>query len=135
AFVDLLEQLIEIAPRSWRGHYLLGELRRLTGDASGAVVALEHADSLQPLRDVDSIRLAELHLATGADATARARLRRIKLDSAEYARAQILLGALALEQADMPAAVERYRAAIDAGGSADARLGLARALIATGDRA
>ncbi|HLZ47621.1 MAG TPA: hypothetical protein VKR80_03105, partial [Candidatus Limnocylindria bacterium] len=77
AFVDLLERLIEIAPRSWRGHYLLGELRRLAGDASGAVVAFEHADSLQPLRDVDSVRLAELHLATGADATARARLRRI----------------------------------------------------------
>lgn len=135
AFIGLLELLIELTPRSWRGHYLLGELRRLGGDASGAIVAFEHADSLQPLRDADSIRLAELHLATGAEATARARLRRIKPGSAEYARAQLLLGALALQQGDLPGASERYRAAIDAGGSSDARLGLARALIASGDHA
>lgn len=134
AFIGLLEQLIEIAPRSWRGHYLLAELRRLGGDANGAIVAFEHADSLQPLRDVDSVRLAELHLAMGAEATARARLRRLKRDSTAYARAQVLLGALALQQGDLPNAVERYRAAIDTGAPADARLGLARALIASGDR-
>ena len=134
-FVDPLERLIEIVPRSWRGHYLLGELRRLAGDASGAVVALEHADSLQPLRDADSVRLAELQLVTGADASARARLRRIKPGSAEYARAQLLLGALALQQGDLKVAIERYRAAVAAGAPADARLGLARALIASGDHA
>src|SRR5260221_29777 len=78
AMIEPLEELTAIVPRSWRGHYLLGELRRLTGDANGAVVALEHADSLQPLRDADSVRLAELYVEADADATARSRLRRIQ---------------------------------------------------------
>jgi hypothetical protein len=65
SFVEPLETLTELAPRSWRGHYLLGELRRLSGDANGAVVAFEHSDALHPLRDADSIRLAELYIDAG----------------------------------------------------------------------
>jgi len=165
--IEPLEELTAIVPRSWRGHYLLGELRRLTGDANGAVVALEHADALQPLRDADSVRLAELYVDAGAEATARARLRRIKPESSEYARAQDVLGVLAAQRGDVGAAREsferavaagtrdgaavarlaqvlavegdavgaiaRYREALALGASQDARLGLARALVATDD--
>ena len=167
-FVEPLETLTGLAPRSWRGHYLLGELRRLSGDPSGAVVAFEHADALHPLRDADSIRLAELHIDAGAASTARARLRRIKSGSPEYAHAQDVLGVLAVQQGaldealeaferaasagpregpilarlaellavkgDLARAVERYREAIALGASGEAQLGLARALVASGDR-
>jgi len=167
AMIEPLEELTAIVPRSWRGHYLLGELRRLTGDANGAVVALEHADALQPLRDADSVRLAELYVDAGAEATARARLRRIKPESSEYARAQDVLGVLAAQRGDVGGAREsferavaagtrdgaavarlaqvlavegdavgaiaRYREALALGAPQDARLGLARALVATDD--
>lgn len=201
-FTEPLEDLSAIVPGSWRAHYLLGELRRVTGNANGAVVALEHADSLHPLRDADSIRLAELYVEAGAEATARSRLRRIKPDSGEYAHAQDVLGVLAAQSGDLatartafdravssgtrdgaifarlaqvqaaqgdtagatatfarasgstdpswelsaahgawlhgngdlPAALERYRDAVTQGAPADVRLGLARALVASGDR-
>lgn len=166
-FVGPLEALTEVVPGSWRGHYLLGELRRLTGDASGAVVAFEHSDALHPLRDADSIRLAELYIEAGADSSARSRLRRIRPESLEYPHAQDVLGVLAVQRGDLaeaaaaleraaasgppdgpvlarlaqvhaakgdlPRAVERFREAIAHGAPMDARLGLARALVASGD--
>src|SRR5260221_7110328 len=169
AMIEPLEELTAIVPRSWRGHYLLGELRRLTGDANGAVVALEHADSLQPLRDAESVRVAEVYLEADADATARSRLRRIKPESPEYAHAQDVLGVLAARsgdvaaarvaferavdagtrdaavvrrlaevlavQGDVPGAIARFREAIELGAPSDARLGLARLLIAAGQAA
>ena len=113
--IEPLEEVTAIVPRSWRGHYLLGELRRLTGDANGAVVALEHADSLQPLRDADSVRLAELYIDAGAEATARARLRRIKPESPEYAHAQDVLGVLAARAGDLGAARQALERAVGAG--------------------
>jgi Tfp pilus assembly protein PilF len=168
-FVEPLESLTELAPRSWRGHYLLGELRRLSGNPSGAVVAFEHSDALHPLRDADSIRLAELYIDAGAASTARARLRRIGAGSPDYAHAQDVLGVLAVQQGDLdealeaferaaragpregpvlarlaellavkgdlPRAIERYREAIALGASHEARLGLARTLITSGERA
>jgi tetratricopeptide (TPR) repeat protein len=167
-FIESLELLTERSPRSWRGHYLLGELRRLAGNASGAVVALEHADALHPLGDADTIRLAELYVDAGADSIARSKLRRIKPESGSYARAQDVIGVLAaqrgeLEDAtvaferaiaagspdgaiharlaqvrhaagDLGGAIARYREAIGLGSTAEARLGLARALVASGDR-
>lgn len=166
-FVEPLETLTEIAPRSWRGHYLLGELRRLTGNASGAVVALEHADALHPLSDADSIRLAELYVDADAEASARSRLKRIKPGSPEYAHAQDVIGVLAVQRGeldeailsferavaagpkdgpivarlaqvrhargDLVPAIAGYREAIALDAPPDARLGLARALVATGD--
>ncbi|HEV2010084.1 MAG TPA: tetratricopeptide repeat protein [Candidatus Limnocylindria bacterium] len=166
-FVEPLETLTEMAPRSWRGHYLLGELRRLSGNPSGAVVAFEHADALHPLRDADSIRLAELYIDAGAEGSARSRLRRIKADSPDYAHAQDVLGVLAVQRGDLDEAgaaleraatagprdgpiltrlaqvlaakgelaraIERFRDAIPLGASADARLGLARALVGSGE--
>ena len=167
-FVEPLETLTDLAPRSWRGHYLLGELRRLSGDASGAVVAFEHSDALHPLRDADSIRLAELYLDAGAPSSARSRLRRIKPGSPDYAHAQDVLGVLALQRGDLDEAaaaferaldagsrgaatlarlahvlaakgdvgraIERYRESLALADSGDARLGLARTLVASGDR-
>jgi tetratricopeptide (TPR) repeat protein len=166
-FVEPLETLTEMAPGSWRGHYLLGELRRLSGNPSGAVVAFEHADALHPLRDADSIRLAELYIDADAESSARSRLRRIKAGSTEYAHAQDVLGVLAAHRGDLdaavvaferaadagptegavvarlaqvlaakgdlPRAIERYREAISTGAAADARLGLARVLVTSGD--
>jgi len=167
AFVEPLETLTELVPRSWRGHYLLGELRRLAGDANGAVVAFEHSDALHPLRDADSIRLAELYLDAGAPSSARSRLRRIKPGSAEYAHAQDVMGVLALQRGDLDEAAAAFERALDAGSrdgptlarlahvlaakgdvaraierfreslalaeSGDARLGLARALVTSGE--
>lgn len=79
--IGTLEALTEERPRSWRGHYMLGEVRRTAGDTSGAIVAFEHADALQPLRDRDALLLARLYAAAGAGKTAAARLRRIIQDS------------------------------------------------------
>ena len=114
-FVEPLETLTEMAPRSWRGHYLLGELRRLSGNPSGAVVAFEHADALHPLRDADSIRLAELYIDAGAENAARSRLRRIKADSAEYAHAQDVLGVLAVQRRDLDEALVAFERAASVG--------------------
>lgn len=75
--VPVLEHAVEARPSSWRVHYMLGEMRRLSGDATGAIVALEHADALQPLRPSDSLTLAQLHIAAAAPAVATSRLRRI----------------------------------------------------------
>jgi len=75
--IAALESLCEVR-RSWKGHYLLGELRRSTGDASGAVVALEHSDALHPLGPEAAVRLAELYLEAGAERSAAARLRRVR---------------------------------------------------------
>ena len=115
SFVEPLEDLSAIVPGSWRTHYLVGELRRATGNLNGAVVALEHSDSLHPLRDADSIRLAELYVDAGAEATARARLRRIKLGSDEYAHAQDVLGVLAAQRGDLAAATAAFDQAVSAG--------------------
>jgi len=148
-FVEPLETLTELASRSWRGHYLLGELRRLTGDPSGAVVAFEHSDALHPLRDADSIRLAELYIDAGAPSSARSRLRRVKPESPDFAHAQDVIGVLAVQRGDLAEAVAAFERALDAGSrdgatlarlahvlaaTGDARLGLARALISSGDR-
>jgi tetratricopeptide (TPR) repeat protein len=169
AAAEARASLTELAPRSWRGHYLLGELRRSSGDANGAVVAFEHSDALHPLRDADSIRLAELYIDAGAPSSARSRLRRIKPGSPEYAHAQDVIGVLALQggdldeaavaferaldagprdgatlarlahvlaaKGDVARAIERYRESLALADTGDARLGLARALVTSGDRA
>lgn len=83
--VPILGELARQRPRSWRAHYLLGELRRLSGDASGATVALEHADALRPLAPADALRLAQLHIASGAPAVATSKLRWIVRGDAEPA--------------------------------------------------
>src|SRR3982074_322814 len=54
AFVEPLESLTELAPGSWRGHYLLGELRRLSGNPSGAARPFEHSPALHPTRAADT---------------------------------------------------------------------------------
>jgi len=133
-FVEPLETLTDLAPRSWRGHYLLGELRRLSGDASGAVVALEHSDALHPLRDADSIRLAELYVDAGAQSSARSRLRRIKPGSTEYAHAQDVIGVLALQRGDLDEAAAAFERALEAGSRDGATIArLAHVLAAKGD--
>jgi tetratricopeptide (TPR) repeat protein len=133
-FVEPLETLTELASRSWRGHYLLGELRRLTGDPSGAVVAFEHSDALHPLRDADSIRLAELYIDAGAPSSARSRLRRVKPESPDFAHAQDVIGVLAVQRGDLAEAVAAFERALDAGSRDGATLArLAHVLAATGD--
>jgi tetratricopeptide (TPR) repeat protein len=134
AFVELLEDLTAISPKSWRGHYLLGELRHLTSNPSGAVVAFEHADALHRLRDADSVRLAELYVDAGAEASARSRLRRIGPESAEYAHAQDMLGILAARQGDLDAALGAFERAADSGAKDGAVLTrLAQVLAVKGD--
>lgn len=99
-----LESVIEARPRSWKIHYLLGELRRTRGDVSGAIVALEHAHSLKPLGDADAIRLAELYLEAEARGPAQSHLRRVRrsLGADAPARVRVLLahGLIRLGQAD-----------------------------------
>lgn len=80
-----LETLAETRPRSWRVQYVLGEVRRTSGDLSGAIVAFEHSDALQPLRPADLLTLAQLHIAAGAPAVAASRLRRILRSGADAA--------------------------------------------------
>ena len=80
-----LDALAETRPRSWRVHYMLGEVRRTSGDANGAIVAFEHSDALQQLRPRDVLTLAQLYITSGAPAVAASRLRRVIKSDAEPA--------------------------------------------------
>src|SRR6185503_2344427 len=55
--VHALEELVTVRPRSWRTHYILGQLRAEAGDLNGAIVATEHAHAIKPLPDADLVRL------------------------------------------------------------------------------
>ena len=79
---------------------MLAELLRQIGETTHAIVALEHAHALRPLRDVDVMMLAELYVAEGAPGQAAAHLRRIAAGSESFGRAQELLGVLALGKGD-----------------------------------
>ncbi|MFN2519678.1 MAG: tetratricopeptide repeat protein [Candidatus Limnocylindria bacterium] len=129
-----LEALTQLGGRSWRAHYLLGELRRSVGDRPGAIVAFEHADALKSLSEADQLRLAQLYVESGAPESATARLRRIASDSEDYTAARSLLGALAAQRGDFAAAAERYREALAAGAPNGMRVSLARMLILGGRR-
>ncbi|MGH2997573.1 MAG: tetratricopeptide repeat protein, partial [Gaiellaceae bacterium] len=94
-----LEDVIEAKPRSWRAYYMRAELLRGIGETNLAIVALEHAHALRPLRDADVLVLAELYLAEQAPGQAASHLRRIAAGSDEFGRAQELLGVLALQKA------------------------------------
>ena len=129
-----LEDVIEARPRSWRAHYMRAELLRGLGEASLAIVALEHANTLRPLRDADVLVLAELYIAEQAPGQAAAHLRRIAPDSDQFARSQELLGIITLQKSDQPAARAYFERAA-ASGRATARVHLARIHIAAGLRA
>ena len=126
-----LEDVVEAKPRSWRGHYMRAELLRGIGETNQAIVALEHANSLRPLRDADLLVLAELYIAENATGQAASHLRRIGEGSDQFGRAQELLGILALQKADESAARAYFERAAT-GGRATARAHLARLLIAAG---
>lgn len=128
-----LEDLVEAKPRSWRAYYMRAELLRRLGETNLAIVALEHAHSLRPLRDVDVLVLAELYIAQQAPGQAASHLRQIAAGSDEYGRAQELLGILALQKADQPTARAFFERAA-ANGRATARAHIARILIAAGQR-
>lgn len=114
-----LEALAETRPRSWRVHYVLGEVRRTSGDGAGAIVALEHADALRPLRPQDALALARLHIEARATAAAASRLRRIERaggDPSVAAAARRLL--LGLRHPELERALEEAgRIAVDADAS------------------
>jgi len=126
-----LEDVIEAKPRSWRAYYMRAELLRAIGETNLAIVALEHAHSLRPLRDADILMLAELYIAEQAPGQAASHLRRVAAASEEFGRAQELLGILALQKGDQAAARAYFERAA-AGGRSTARAHLARNFIAAG---
>jgi Tfp pilus assembly protein PilF len=128
-----LEDVIEAKPRSWRAYYMRAELLRRVGETNLAIVALEHAHSVRPLRDIDVVVLAELYIAEQAPGQAASHLRRIAAGSDQFGRAQELLGILALQKADQSGARTYFERAAASGRSA-ARVHLARVLIAAGQR-
>ena len=81
--LETLETLAETRAQSWRVQYVLGEVRRTSGDVSGAIVAFEHSDALKPLRAQDVLTLARLYITAGAPAVAASRLRRVIRSDAE----------------------------------------------------
>ena len=113
--LDALAALITIRPRSWRAHYILGQLRAEAGDPSGAIVAMEHAHSLQPLPDADVVRLAELYANAAAPAPALAHLRRVAPDSSSYGAAQELLAIISFQRGDEATGGAAYARAVAAG--------------------
>jgi tetratricopeptide (TPR) repeat protein len=134
AVLDGLEALAEARPRSWRANYILGEVRRTTGDVNGAIVAFEHADALQPLRDADVLTLARLYVMAGAGATAGARLRRLIQGSGDL---EIVASArrlrLSVQQPELERVLEEAgRLAVegDAARAGEAEAGFARVLAA-----
>ncbi len=110
-----LEELITLRPRSWRAHYLLGQLRSQAGDANGAIIAFEHARSLHALPDADLVRLAELYANASAPAPALAHLRRIGTDSPAYGAAQELLAIISFQRGDPGVGRESFERAVAAG--------------------
>ena len=110
-----LEEATEIKPPSWRAHYLLGQLRVAIGETNAAIVALEHAHALRPLRDADLVSLAELYLAAGAPGQASSHLRRVGPESASYGRAQELLGIIAMGAGELAKAREHLARAASSG--------------------
>jgi Tfp pilus assembly protein PilF len=128
-----LEDVVEANPRSWRAHYMRAELLRRLGETNLAIVALEHAHALRPLRDIDIVMLAELYIAEQAPGQAASHLRRIAAESDEFGRAQELLGIVTLGKGDQPGARAYFERAA-ANGRLSARAHLARVLIAAGLR-
>jgi tetratricopeptide (TPR) repeat protein/TolB-like protein len=123
-----LEDVTIIRPRSWRAHYILGKLRAEGGHLNEAIVAFEHAHSVQRLPDAEVVRLAELYANVGASAPAFAHLRRIGPTSDAYAAAQELTAIIALQRGDLEtgrAAFERAVAAGAAGWEIHASFGAA----------
>lgn len=130
-----LASLAGARPRSWKAHYLLGELRRALGDPAGAIVALEHAHALHPLPARELIGLARLYFDADAVASAAAHLRRVRrtLELADDPDTRLAL-AEALIRAGRPddalAELERVVTAAPPGGVAARarrlRLGLRR---------
>ena len=113
--VRALEELLTLRPRSWRAHYILGQLRADGGDANGAIVAFEHAHSLRALPDADVVRLAELYANAGAPAPALAHLRRVVATSPAYGAAQELLAIIAFQRGDPAVGQEAFARAVAAG--------------------
>jgi Flp pilus assembly protein TadD len=107
--VHALEELVTVRPRSWRAHYILGQLRAEAGDLNGAILATEHAHAIRPLPDADLVRLAELYANAGAPAPGLAHLRRVREKSPAYGQAQELLAIISLQRGDL----ETGRAAFD----------------------
>jgi Tfp pilus assembly protein PilF len=128
-----LDDVIETKSRSWRAHYMLAELLARVGETARAIVALEHAHALRPLGDSDVLKLAELYIAEQAPGQAASHLRRIASQSAEFGRAQELIGILTLQKGDSSAARAHLERAA-ASGRATARAHLARILLAAGMR-
>ena len=116
-----LESVIDARPRSWKIHYLLGELRRTRGDVSGAIVALEHAHALQPLGDADAIRLAELYLEADARGPAQSHLRRVRRGLAPDAppRVRVLLAHALIRIGQHAEAAEELERVLDAEGTGE----------------
>ena len=112
-----LESVIEAHPRSWKIHYLLGELRRARADVPGAIVALEHAHAVQPLGDADSIRLAELYLETEARGPAQSHLRRVRkaLGADAPARIRVLLAHALIRLGQTQEAADELERVVSAG--------------------
>ncbi len=113
--LNALETLVTIRPRSWRAHYILGQLRAEARDGNGAIVAMEHAHSLQPLPDADRVRLAELYANAAAPAPAVAHLRRIAAASPSYGAAQELLAIISFQRGDEATGRAAFARAVAAG--------------------
>lgn len=134
--VEILEDLVGANPRSWRAHYMLGELRREAGLGAQAVVAFELSDALHPLSDHDRVRLAHLYAESDAPDSAAAHLRRVKPASTHYAEAQADLGAILLAKGDTAGATAALERASASGTlSGDALVRLAQSYAASGDDA
>ncbi|HYK98109.1 MAG TPA: tetratricopeptide repeat protein [Candidatus Acidoferrales bacterium] len=115
--IHALESLAEARPRSWRAHYILGQLRAEAEDGNGAIVAFEHAHSLKLLPDADVVRLAELYANASAPAPALAHLRRVPKTSASYGAAQELTAIIAFQRGELDAGREAFARATEAGTS------------------
>ncbi|MDQ2913352.1 MAG: tetratricopeptide repeat protein [Chloroflexota bacterium] len=131
--VRALDDVVETKSRSWRTHYMLAELLRQIGETNRAIVALEHAHALHPLRDSDLLNLAELYIAEQAPGQAASHLRRIAAGADEFGRAQELLGVLAVQKSDHSSARAFFERAA-ASGRSSARAHLARIHISDGRR-
>ena len=110
----LLEKALERDPGCSRAHLLLGVQAFTAGRHEDAVRSLEKAIARDPYADEAYYYLAMSQFALGRDKEGERNLHYIWPNSAYYGEREFHLGRLKLRAGDSPAAIERFRNAVDA---------------------
>jgi tetratricopeptide (TPR) repeat protein len=129
-----VRRALERGPNSPEALIAASYLQQATLDIRGAVTSLEHAIAADPTNALAWARLAEVHLMASDRAVAIAAVDKAAELDAMRDRVLTVRGFIDLGNADLDAAIEKFRSAIELEqGAPLPRLGLSLALIRRGD--